>query len=85
MGSKLDLVLDQIRADQQAAVNANPLLDTEAIFLEAQKNAAIERLFTIPPLTPEAAATPAVVIEPQDIQPRKDLTRLIQPVTIKGH
>jgi hypothetical protein len=85
MVSKLDLVIDQIRADQDAKARANPSLDTAAIFAKAQHAAALARETAQPRLTPEAASTPAVVIEAHEVVPRSDLIRFVQPVTIRGH
>ncbi|MFA5894921.1 MAG: hypothetical protein WC851_04045 [Candidatus Shapirobacteria bacterium] len=85
MVSKLDLVIDQIHTDQENEVKANPPLDTAAIFAKAQRNAALARETAQPRLTPEAASTPAVVIEPHEVVPRSDLIRFVQPVTIRGH
>lgn len=85
MVSVLDKTIDRIRAEREAAEKQNPPPDTEAIFAAAQKNAATARSANPPHLTPEAASTPAVVISTQSVQPRTDLIRLMQPVSIKGH
>lgn len=85
MVSKLDLTLEQIRAEREVSEKLSPPLDTAAIFAQAQRNAALVRSSTPRPLTPEAEATPAVIIGTQSVQPRTDLVRFLQPVTIKGH